>query len=91
MRDDVYGFIVIFIRKDLVFLEDEAIKHKIFSTLKCRCIIFLKLIWNLYISRPTRCTNSYNESLLIVKRSTCFGLLSPSSGATFWSRISQLV
>ena len=38
---------------------------------------------NVYISRPTRCANSYNESLLIIKRSTCFGLLSPSSGATF--------
>ena len=46
---------------------------------------------NVYISRPTRCTNSYNVSLLIIKRSTCFGLFSPSSGATFWSCISQLV
>ena len=36
---------------------------------------------NVYISRPTRCTNSYNESLLIIKRPTCFGLFSPSSGA----------
>ena len=24
------------------------------------------------MSRPTRCTNSYNESLSIIKRSTCF-------------------
>ena len=47
--------------------------------------------YNVYISRPTRYTNSYNESLLIIKLSTCFGLLSPSSGATFWSCISQLV
>ena len=30
-----------------------------------------------YISRPTRCTYSYNESLLIIQCSTCFGLLSP--------------
>ena len=45
---------------------------------------FLNNKWlNVYISRPTRCTNSYNESLLIIKCSTCFGLLSPSSGATF--------
>ena len=29
---------------------------------------------NVYISRPTRYTNSYNESLLIIKRSTCFGV-----------------
>ena len=36
-----------------------------------------------YISRPTRCTNSYNEFLLIIKHSTCFRLLSPSSGVTF--------
>ena len=35
----------------------------------------------MYISRPTRGTNSYNESLLIIKCSTCFRLLSPSSGA----------
>ena len=42
-----------------------------------------------YISRPTRCTNSYNVSFCIIKRSTCFGLFSPSSGTTFWSCISQ--
>ena len=41
-----------------------------------------------YISRPTRCTNSYNVSLFIIKCSTCFGLFSPSAGATFWSCIS---
>ena len=46
---------------------------------------------NVYISRPTRCTNSYNVSLLIIKCSTCFGHFSPSSGVTFWSCISQLV
>ena len=46
---------------------------------------------NVYISRPTRSINSYNESLLIIKCSTYFGLCSPSSGATFWSCISQLV
>ena len=46
---------------------------------------------NVYISRTTRCTNSYNVSLFIIKCSTCFGLFSPSSGATFWSCISQLV
>ena len=40
-----------------------------------------------YISRPTRCTNFYNESFLIIKRSTCFGLLSPSSGATFFEAV----
>ena len=45
---------------------------------------------NVYISRPTRCTNSY-ESLLIIKRSTCFGLLSPSPGATFCEAVYQLV
>ena len=45
----------------------------------------------IYISRPTRCTNSYNEFLLNIKCSTCFGLFSPSSGAMFWSCISQLV
>ena len=44
---------------------------------------------DVYISRPTRCTNSYNESLLIIKRSTCFGLLSPSSEATFFEAVSQ--
>ena len=44
---------------------------------------------NMYISRPTRCTSSCNVSLLIIKCSTCFGLFSPSSGATFWSCISQ--
>ena len=42
---------------------------------------------NVYTSRPTRCTNSYNESLLIIKRSTGFGLLSPSSGATFFEAV----
>ena len=46
---------------------------------------------HVYISRPTRCTKSYNVSLFIIKCSTCFGLFSPSSGATFWSCISQLV
>ena len=35
------------------------------------------VIFNVYVSRLTRCTNSYNESLLIIKRSTCFGLLCP--------------
>ena len=44
-----------------------------------------------YISRPTRCTNSYNVFLFIIKCSACFGLFSPSSGATFWSCVSQLV
>ena len=48
-------------------------------------------VLNVCISRPTRCTNSYNESLLIIKRSTCFGLSSPSSGATFFEAVSQLV
>ena len=38
---------------------------------------------NVYISRPTRCTNSYNVSLFIIKCSTCFGHFSPSSGAIF--------
>ena len=42
---------------------------------------------NIYISRPTGCTNSYNESLLIIKCSTCFGLFSPSSGATFFEAV----
>ena len=56
---------------------------KIFLT---KCYFF-----NVYISRPTRCTDSYNASLFIVKCSTCFGLFSPSSGATFWSCISQMV
>ena len=46
---------------------------------------------NVYIRWPTRCTNSYNEYLLIIKRSTCFGLLSSSSGATFFEAVSQLV
>ena len=32
-----------------------------------------------------------NVSLFIIKCSTCFGLFSPSSGATFWSGISHLV
>ena len=33
-------------------------------------------IWkhNVYISRTTRCTNSYNVSLFIIKCSTCFRL-----------------
>ena len=35
---------------------------------------------SMYINRPTRCTNSYNVSLFIIKCSTCFGLFSPSSG-----------
>ena len=39
---------------------------------------------NVYISRPTRRTNSYNESLLIIKCSACFGLFSASSGTTFF-------
>ena len=34
---------------------------------------------NVYISRPTRCTNSYNVSLFIIKCSTCFARFSPSS------------
>ena len=38
---------------------------------------------SVYVSRPTRCTNSYNESLLIIKCSTRSGLFSPSSRATF--------
>ena len=42
---------------------------------------------NVYVSRPTRCTNSYNESLFIIKCSTCFGLLSPSSGETFFEAV----
>ena len=46
---------------------------------------------SLFVSRPTRCTNSYNVSLFLIKCSTCIGVLSPSSGATFWSCISQLV
>ena len=46
---------------------------------------------NVYISRPTRCIDSYNVSLFIIKCSTCFRLFSPSSGATFWSCILQLV
>ena len=46
---------------------------------------------NVYISRQTRYTNSYNEHLLIVKRSTCFVLFIPSSGATFFEAVSQLV
>ena len=32
------------------------------------------MVYNVHISRPTRCTNSYNVSLLIIKCSTCFGL-----------------
>ena len=43
----------------------------------------LKKFRSVYTSRPTRCTNSYNVSLFIIKCSTCFGLFSPSSGATF--------
>ena len=39
----------------------------------------------------TALIDSYNESLLIIKRSTCFGIFSPSSGAKFWSCISELV
>ena len=46
---------------------------------------------NVYIRRPTRCTVPYNVSLFIIKYSTFFVLFSPSSGATFWSCISQLV
>ena len=46
---------------------------------------------NVYISTPTTCIDSYNVSLFVIKCSTCFGLFSPSSGATFWSCISQLV
>ena len=45
-------------------------------------------IYNVYISRPTRCTNACNEPLLIIKCSTCFGLLSPSSVATFLEAVS---
>ena len=33
-----------------------------------------QFINNVYISRPTWCTNSYNVSLFIIKRSICFGL-----------------
>ena len=29
-----------------------------------------------YVSRPARCTNSYNVSLFIIKCSTCFELFS---------------
>ena len=46
---------------------------------------------DMYISRLTRRTNSYNVSLFIIKCSTCFGLFGSSSEATFWSCISQLV
>ena len=42
---------------------------------------------NVYICRPTRCTNSYNESLLIIKCSTCFGLFSASSGTTCFEAV----
>ena len=44
-----------------------------------------------YRSKLTIHTISYNVSLFIIKCSTCFGLFSPLSGATFWSCISQLV
>ena len=43
---------------------------------------------DMYISKPTRCTSSYNESILIIKRSTCFGLLSPSQ--TYGTGLYQL-
>ena len=75
-----------------------VVSELIIST-KC-CNWSTSLIWrsvhrasycNVYISRPTRCADSYNESSFIIKCSTCFGLLSPSSGATFWSCISHLV
>ena len=49
--------------------------------------VYLSCVYN----RPTRCTNSYNGSLFIIKCSTCFGIFSPSSRATFWSCISHLV
>ena len=38
---------------------------------------------NVYISRPTRCTNSYIVSLFIITYATCFGLFIPTSGVTF--------
>ena len=56
-------------------------KYRVFYTF-WRCMSRASYC-NVYVSRPTRWTNSYNESLLIIKRSTCFGLFSPSSGATF--------
>ena len=39
--------------------------------------------YSVYICRPTRCTDSYNETLCIINRFTCFGLLSPSSEAAY--------
>ena len=44
---------------------------------------------NVYISRPTRCTNYFNEFLLIISLSTYlyFGLLCPSSGAKFFKAV----
>ena len=42
---------------------------------------------DMYISIPTRCTDSYNVFLFIIKRSTCFGLFSPSSGTTFFESL----
>ena len=50
---------------------------------------FVIRVTYVYIRRPNRRTNSYNESLLIIKRSTCFGLFSPSSGATFCIALQQ--
>ena len=55
----------------------------IFLSYTSHCIS-IKFGTAMYIGRLTRCTISYNESLLIIKRSTCFGLFSPSSGVTFY-------
>ena len=66
-------------------------KFRFFDRLFSSVLTVLNLIYHVYVSRPTRCTNSYNVSLFIIKCSTCFGLFSPSSGATFWSCISQWV
>ena len=46
---------------------------------------------SVFISRPNRCTESYNVFIFINKCSTCFGLFSPTSGATFLRCILQLV
>ena len=64
--------------------------HRVIESWISRCMHRASYC-SVYISKPTRCTNSYNVSLFIIKRSACFGLFSPSSGATFWSCISQLV
>ena len=39
-----------------------------------------------YIRIPTRCTDSCNLSLFIIKCSTCFGLFSPSPVAIYSSK-----